>query len=142
MRKSLEPKLINNIADFLTYVSVRGNEYNKVIKALTTSGADVIFKEAEILKSFNVRYFSDLINEEEVWNRIDSYVKFNVPEFAESQVKDAPQEVQLETDTTGAKPLQQRHGWNGHKRSMRRLSQSLLAKKDQCFSMSRKERRT
>lgn len=74
----------------------------------------MIHREAQLLNRFKVKYFSDLINEEEALRQIYAVLKPSIPELIEPQAVDAPQEVQVPTkeaitDTTtqasNAKPL-------------------------------------
>lgn len=59
--------MIETASYFLVYVYIRGSEYHKVCKARTVYGEDLFeHTEAGYLQQFNIKYFSDLIDLEEV----------------------------------------------------------------------------
>lgn len=59
--------MLKLITDFLTYVRVRGTEYNMVIKAIQEFGGDVLMDmEAKLLKMFSIQNLCDLLDEDKV----------------------------------------------------------------------------
>lgn len=67
--------VFNLVSNFLRYMRSHGMNIYKVCQQITAKGSKALIEdEASVLRSFQLQYFNDLINELEVWRLIEANV--------------------------------------------------------------------